>query len=307
MRHQDFIDFFIDIKKIGVADLTLQGYRDCLTRYLPLNDDLRDFSVLKAQMVMRQMENLSAATQRRNLSILSQYYKYAVKFEAADRNFFEFVEKPRSVRLDTLKTGGYSKSELAEVFKAFSSLDSFWRLFFTLAVDTGCRRGELCGLRWDDVEWDKGILHIRRSVYKTTGEKIKIKEPKSKCARDIKIANTTFAELKNFRLISKLSSIRSGKAWTNENYIFHNGADEPINPSIATHKWHRFIKDFRLPQRRFHDLRHTSATLLLQEGLDVVSVSARLGHADLKTTMLYLHADGGEKAADCMEDIFASL
>ena len=180
----------------------------------------------------------------------------------------------------------------------------FWRVFFTMALDSGCRRGEILGLTWDDLDFGSGALHIRRSIYKLSGERVSTKEPKGRKTRTVYLSDTTLCLLRKLKLEQQKLSLLQGRPWREDIFIFSNDAGAtPLNPSTATHAWRRFLKHMRLPLKRLHDLRHTSATLLLHNGVDVRTVCARLGHASLSTTMIYLHADSGEKAAGCMEQI----
>lgn len=304
MKHREFIDFFIKIKSESLAYLTLTSYEKCLLRYLPLNELVIDFSLLKAQIIMFDMKMLSDSTKRRNLVVLRQYGKYAVKYGEMDKNYFDDVEKPRKVHIDNFTTGVYSGDEIVSLIFELDRLSLVWKVFFILAIDTGARRGELLALKWSDIDLRTMRILFCRSVYKSPSG-LQTKEPKGKRGREIYISVSS-AELLHLLMINqKEKCLNQGFSWYDNYFIFSPGVGtSPYNPCTATRTWTRFLKRVRLPRKRLHDLRHTSATLLLSRGIDVRTVCARLGHASLNTTMLYLHALSDKDAALTMNGLF---
>ncbi len=308
MTHEEFIEFFLEIKRCSVAELTALSYEKCLYRYLPLKASVSDLGLYDAQRIMIGMKNLSAGTQKRNLTVLKQYCAYAVRYEIMKKNPFEGVERPRNVKIDTFSGGVYDDDELAVLMKHIASLNIMWRTFFTLAIDSGMRRGELVALRWSDIDLLKShSLKISRSAYKTSSAAaVKFKEPKGHRDRTVYISSPTVKLLKKLQLEQKKQCFKCGVGWKSSNFVFSGKSGtgtEPMYPSVPSKYWCRFLERSRLPRRRLHDLRHTSATMLLSHGVDVRTVSGRLGHASLNTTMVYLHSLGGQTAAETMSRI----
>ena len=302
MKNSEFIEFFVKIKASSLAELTVLSYRRCLEKYLDLNGDVADMDLFQAQNIMLSMKHLSEGTQRRNLSVLRQYYNYAVKYKFCSENPFKDVERPRKTYIDTFDEKVYSENELKAVVGALSQENILWQTYFLLALDSGARRGELVALKWFDLDFDRGYLHIRRSAYKTKGQPTAIKEPKGRRSRSLFISETSIKSLSLLMLEQKKHCLSSGRPWSEGNYIF-SFSGEIMNPCTPSRWWRRFIKRRRLPRRRLHDLRHTSATLLLRNGVDVRTVCSRLGHAALSTTMIYLEPDNGKQAANVMHGI----
>ena len=304
MTHDEFIDFFIKIKRMSISERTAADYEKCLRRYLPCKAAVSELNIFAAQNIMLDMHYLSYATIRRNLVILNQYCKYAVKYGYMAKNPFTDVERPRKRVIDSLKDKVYSEDELRIIFKALSDENIFWQAFITLALDSGTRRGELLALRWCDVDFVTGYLQIAFAAYKLPFKDISIKEPKGRRSRNIKITADSLNLLRKLQITQKQNCLAAGVPWHKENYIFGAGIGVvPLSPCSPSHWWRRFLIRRGLPQKRLHDLRHTCATLLLKNGVDIMTVKNRLGHAALSTTMLYLHNNSQDQAVEAMSEI----
>jgi|GEM_PF-3563447 len=305
MTHSEFIPFFLRIKSQSVAELTLISYNRCLYRYLQTDNDLQAKTLFEAQNIVMEMP-VSAATQRRNLSILTQYYNYAIKYEKALKNPFKCVERPRYIKTSVAERA-YTEKELQKLIQAIVTLKLKWQCFFVLAIDTGARRGELIGLKWQNINMQNREIKIKQSVYAISG-KVKTKEPKGRKEREIYISEASKELLQKIQLQQKKKMLSIGQQWSEDMYIFtpENNYSKPLRPSTATHYWQKFLKSQNMQPHRLHDLRHTCATQLLINGVDVRSVCNRLGHADISTTMIYLHPQQDEKAAEIMSGILST-
>lgn len=297
MTHQEFIKFFLNIKKSQLAELTFISYERCLKKYLPENELLENLDIFQAQEIMLNMDSLSKATQRRNLTIIKEYYQYAVKYKKASENPFCDVEKPKYNKQSVL-ANSLSQEEIQKMLKAAKNLPVFWQAFFVLALDSGARRGELIALKWEDVDLKEQNIVIKHSAY--CRGNVKIKETKGKKERIIYISIETTKLLKKLLLEQKKNSLKQGIPLND--FIFTlNG--QLINPTSATHTWQKFIKTNGLKKRRLHDLRHTCASMLLSNGVDVNTVRIRLGHTALTTTLLYVHTNNDIISANIISNI----
>ena len=139
----------------------------------------------------------------------------------------------------------------------------------------GLRRGELLGLSWEDIDLDKGILHVRRNVVPTSTEGVIEKDPKTKkSARTITIPSSIIPILKGLRGIGRLYAKLDG---TN------------FNPGSVSREFKQFLDDNDLPHIRLHDLRHFNGTMMLRHGVSEREASSRLGHSNLLQTKKYQH------------------
>lgn len=177
-----------------------------------------------------------------------------------------------------------------------------WQCFVRTALDSGARRGELVALQWRDIK--EGQLHISRSAYKLSGQPAATKPPKSGKGRAVYLTAETLRLLEQLRRSQRKDCLRAGTGWNSECCIF---GDKGImlHPTTPTGWWRKFLRRNGLPHRPLHALRHTSATLLLANGVDIKTVSARLGHSSLEVTEIYLHlvTEADRRAAEVMEGI----
>ena len=163
------------------------------------------------------------------------------------------------------------------------------RLLIELALFTGMRRGEIIGLKWSDINFDKQCLSVRRSIYKPKGEKSIEKEPKSYSSfRTIAIPNCLCETLEEYKKSQEQYSL-SLSTWQNLDYIFTDDSGNVMNPQTPTKQFSHFLARHNIRHLKFHCLRHTSATILLATGCDIKTVSARLGHSSIETTDIYVH------------------
>jgi integrase len=161
---------------------------------------------------------------------------------------------------------------------------------YALAAATGMRRGELCGLRWADVELDTGVVRVEQSVTQV-GSVRRYSTPKNHERRTVNIDAATVAALRALRVDQAKARLAWGSAWQgHEGLVFgwENGA--PVLPDYVTKHFVRTQADLDLPRLKLHELRHSHATLLLRAGVPVHIVAKRLGHKDPSVT-LNVYAD----------------
>ena len=169
------------------------------------------------------------------------------------------------------------------------------------------RRGELCGLKWQDIDYKNNLISIERAAQYLPGQGVFLKEPKNKSSiRVIKLPPFIFKMLKEYRVWQGTERLKCGSRWADGNYVFTNLDGYLYNPDNLTTQFHNFIKANKLPNVSIHSLRHTNATLQIAAGVDVRTVSKRLGHSQTSTTMnIYAHAikSADEAAAEVLDDL----
>lgn len=158
-----------------------------------------------------------------------------------------------------------------------------------LTLNSGLRLGELCALRWSDIDFSSGVISVQRTVQRLTVDgvgKLVIQPPKSLSSlRRIPIPADMLALLKQVRLSNSIDS------------FLMTGTDAPMAPRTCQYQYKLFLKECGIHYRNFHILRHTYATRCVERGIDVKSVSEMLGHSDIKTTLnLYHHPSLAHKS-----------
>jgi integrase len=177
---------------------------------------------------------------------------------------------------------------------------------YVLAVTTGLRQGELLGLKWEDVDLEAGTLQVRRSLA-TTKDGPQLTAPKTRGSRrTVRLTQSAVKALKS-HLKQQLGEIdRAASLWRENGLVFASETGDPLDRRyVTTHRFKPLLKRAGLPQIRFHDLRHTCATLLLGRNVNPKVVSEMLGHASIAITLdTYSHVlpNMQSEAAKAMED-----
>lgn len=195
----------------------------------------------------------------------------------------------------------FTVQELSRVLSCVEQEPLKWKTFITLAADSGARRGELCGLQWQDVDWNSRTITIRRNLQYTPTAGVYETSPKNGKARVIDIGAETLSLLLKLRR-EQASSFISKWVFTQD------GSPDPMHPQSPTRYFKNFGKKYGVEDFHPHKLRHSSASIAITSGADVASVSARLGHSDPATTLkMYTHAnqDSIRRAGQIVRDALA--
>ena len=239
-----------------------------------------------------QPKGLSAKTVRNIHQILSSALKLAQEQRLILTNPAEGCALPR-VEHQEMKT--LTTVQLASFFREARGSGVFALYYLELA--TGLRRGELLGLKWEDIDLERGDLRVRRQVSRINGEVVEAPLKTKNAYRTLPLAEDTVGVLKEQR-----------KKVGNSPWVFPSPNGGPISPDSVLHMLHRVLKRAGLPKVRFHDLRHTFATLALQNGVDVKTVSGMLGHFSAGFTLdTYAHITSAaqRQAAQTMGSVLA--
>jgi integrase len=180
---------------------------------------------------------------------------------------------------------------------------------YVLALTTGMRLGELLGLRWRAVDLDGGMLQVHYTLLRLT-DGLQLREPKTpQSRRRIALTATAIAALRQHRSRQAAQRLRLGSVWDDRDLVFPNEIGQPIEQSnLLRRSFWPLLEKAGLPRMRFHDLRHTCATLLLRQGVHVKVVSELLGHSSIKITLdIYSHVlpDMQQQAVSAMDTLLA--
>jgi integrase len=186
-----------------------------------------------------------------------------------------------------------------------------YEALFWMAVFTGLREGELFGLKWSDLDWGKKHLRVQRQLQRIKGKGMVFTEPKTKAGKRMLVLSTaTIAKLREHIYYQQQERIIAGDRWQEYDLLFPSTLGTPMDPSNMYKDFKDTLKKAGLPDIRFHDLRHTAATLMLQQGTHPKIVQERLGHSNISLTMdTYSHVlpSMQEEAAEKMDEILVPI
>jgi integrase len=230
-------------------------------------------------------EGLSAAYIKQLHSILTKAFRTALEWGLIEKNVMATVKAPRIQK----KNMAIWTMKEANQFLEYVKERKFF-IVYVLAIYTGMRKGEILGLRWRDCDLENNTISIQQTLYKTNGTFV-FQEPKTKGSkRIITISDFVVHCLKKQKARQNEWKLRLGQAYQSSDLVAANWVGTPIDPTHLHCDFKSSIQKAGVPVIRFHDLRHTHATLLLQMGENPKVVSERLGHADVSITLdTYAH------------------
>jgi len=213
-------------------------------------------------------------------TVLHMALKQATREQLVIRNVAELVNKPRQ------KKHEITPLTLDEI-KVFLTAVVEHRFFvpFLLECHTGLRRGELLGLRWQDIDFKQNSLTVKQALIRTR-QGLLMSEPKTpKSRRTIPLSNEVMATLKSHKAKQSQDKLLAGTAYENADLVFCNALGKPIDPRNFTKQFARILTSAGLPVVRFHDMRHSHATMLLMLNEHPKVVQERLGHSTIAMTL----------------------
>ena len=280
-------------KEASFSENARSSYRMFLDKYiLPVVGDmlLKDVTpaMLTKLLLDFQKRGYAHASCVKLYNILNGIFQMAFMDDSIESNPMLKVRRP-APRKDEQAVDetekAFTVAELNNVLACVEQEPVKWQVFIHLAADSACRRGELCALQWQDVDWQTGAVTIRRNLQYTPAKGVYETSPKNGKTRRVDVGEQTIALLRQLRQ-QQAETCMSKWVFTQE------GSAEPIHPDSPTRYFKKFGKRYGIADFHPHKLRHTSASIAITNGADVASVSERLGHSDTAVTLrMYAHAN----------------
>lgn len=243
-------------------------------------------------------QGLSPRTVAYNRAILRKALNQALRWGEVARNAPTLIH-PSTVRRHEIRP---LDADQAHRFPDAARGDRLEALY-TVAVSIGLREGEILGLRWEDVDLDRGMVQVRKQFQRIDGKPRLCDLKTESSRRDINLPPTLVAQLWAHR-IRQAEERLSRPRWHDWNLIFPSTVGTPLDPQNLTKRFKALLAKAGLPDIRFHDLRHSCATLLFAQGVPLGVVQRTLGHSQVSLTMnTYVHIfpEVQKQAADAME------
>ena len=302
---------FMPSKKLTCSENTREYYQFALDCHIfPAIGSVKLPEVTPAQLsaliLSMQEKGYSFSTIKGVYVTLSQLFKMAYMSDLIDRNPADKIQRPRQSKDgEEVKADGYQAFTAEELQYILSCLENEplpWRAYVRLMLDTGMRRGEVCGLQWQFVDFEHGQITVAGNLCYTKERGIYLTTPKNGKARTLDIPPDVMQLLRDLeaeqkeekkKAAGKVIDIKKSRSKTISPYVFHqSGAPDPIHPDSPTRYFKKFSDKYGIPDFHPHKLRHSFASLAIINGADVASVSQVLGHSDKATTLrMYTHAD----------------
>ena len=270
--------------KTNCSQRTFDGYQSIIERHLiPVLGHIQ-LKHLNPQAIQayygKAHEKLSNRTVHHHHRVLSQSLKYAVRQGYLGRNPAELVDPP-SPKGKSMRT--LTQSEVMDLL--INARDSYYYPVIYTAVSTGLRQAELLGLRWRDIDLDLQSISVCQTLYKRHGV-CEFKEPKtSHSKRRVSMTAKLADYLSGYKGERESLSLHLGRLLKPDDLVFSNVEGKPIDPGVLSHNFARIAKRTGLRGIRFHDLRHTFASLMLLRGAKPKVISEALGHSSVAFTM----------------------
>lgn len=297
-----YLSRWFEVKGRSIRPRTLGIYSDLVRLHVrPRIGHLRldRFKPLQVQQMVNGIAtDVGVSTANKPRRVLYRALKQAVKWQLIPRNVVEAVDPHPEPRKEIVI---WSTDQAWDFLSAAMS----HRLFaaFYLAMATGLRRGEILGLRWEDL--DGNTLHIRRTLTARGGRPVWSTPKTAKGERLVVVPADALRMLEDHRrqLRDEMTLVRtSGGRWPDDPLMFPNARGAVTTPTAFQHHWKRLQKKANVPETRLHDLRHLRVSLLVREGFDPRTIADRVGHADASfTRRRYSHMFEGERRAAAVD------
>ena len=300
-------EWFENVAKIKVRPSSHQTYRGYIDHHIAPNIGnipLEKLTTMDLQKLYRKLLNkgrverveakqqpkgLSAKTVRNINQVISSAMDFAVAQKIIPENPCKAVALPK-VEHKEMQT---IPAEQLQAFLQEAKATGVYEMYY-IELATGLRRGELLGLKWTDIDWNNGIIKIRRQVARVDGQIVEAPLKTKNSYRTVTISQQAIEVLKQ------------QEEKTNDEYVFPSPNGGPISPDSVNNMLKRVLARAGIPKVRFHDLRHTFATIALQNGVDIKTVSGMLGHFSAGFTLdTYAHVTTAaqKEAADTMGQV----
>jgi integrase len=239
-------------------------------------------------------------------TVLHKSFEHAVKLGMIGRNPTDAANPPRYLP-EEMKF--YDETQVSRLLMA--ARGDRYEVLYHLAIVTGLRQSELLGLKWSDLNWQKRTLKVQRQLKRNHHDQGYFTTPKTKAGkRSIDLGVETIRKLHCQYDRQRLERLEAGNRWEENDLIFPSIIGTPLDQYNLLKRFKRFIQSVGLPEIRFHDLRHTAASLMLNHGIPAIVVARRLGHSKVSITLdTYGHLlpEIQSAAADLMDDLISPV
>lgn len=276
---------------------TVDGYRYVIDRYVSAQLKNRRLTDIKPSDIATEIKRLtdsgmSLTTCKQVRALLSRCMELAIKLELITNNPVRVIPVPKPTHFDSPSR---VKEALTrdEASLLIPQLPDDLAIIVTIAVHSGMRRGEILGLKWSDIGPGDTTINIERSLCEARRQRpdgtgataLTVNKPKTRNSRrTITTTDALRAALRTQRRRQAAQRLRAGEQWCNDGWVFTTDTGKPVNPNGVSRRFRTALARIGHRHIRFHDLRHTTAHLMLEAGVPLESVTQALGHSSITIT-----------------------
>ena len=302
-----YLEQWLITVKTSVRPKTYDQYKQIVTNHIvPILGRIKLKDVRPDHVQSLYNTKLKSGTSNRTVrmihAVLHVALNQALQMGIISRNPSDAVIKPKLIKKE-MKT--LTDTQVQTLLLAVHG--TRYEALYLLAVTTGLREGELLGLKWSDLDWITRNLSIQRQLQRLSGQGMVFSEPKSASGRRvIALGSATIEKLREHYKRQQWERLAAGDHWVEYDLIFPTTIGSPSDWRNLVRSFKDVLRTSNLPNIRFHDLRHTAATLMLQQGIHPKVVQERLGHSQISLTLdTYSHVlpNMQEEAAEKIDEL----
>lgn len=295
-----FIDYskrVLDLKRARLKPTTIAFYEYILNKLgempiatvklvnlkpMHLNNLYKKLSQIKT----KSGKPLSSKTLIEFHRFISSVLDFAINENLITFNVAKMSEKPKHQRVPA---PSLELDDIAIILEAIEKKSPKWAAFTHLLLASGMRRGEALGLRWTDIDKDNCIIYVHNNLQYLKSEGLYDETLKTNSTRYVTIAKSAIDKLSEWQEIQEIEKLAAGGKWIDDGYVFTQSTGKPVNPSSVTTFYRRLSQELGIAVTA-HMFRHFQASVLIDSGVNILTVSKRLGHKDVSTTTdIYAH------------------
>ena len=307
----EYLQQWLDAKSVSARETTIYQYRlQVKNHIIPYLGDvpLQDLHLARIERFYTELiaSGVGVRTVRYVHGVLHRALEKAMQYDLVIRNPAHGAAQPKYAHKEMTVLDEYQVPQFL-----IAARGSSYEALYHVAIKTGMRQGEMFGLKWTDLQWQSGTLLVQRQIKRVPGSGWQFAEPKTNAGRrTIRLGEGTLQALRIHRERQERQKKGANGGWKEHGLIFPNSVGTPGDPSNLRKDFLRILQSAMLPKLRFHDLRHTAASLMLNNGVPPIVVSRILGHAKPSTTMdIYGHllSNMQGEAASIMDELVTPI
>ncbi|EAF9297508.1 site-specific integrase [Listeria monocytogenes] len=323
MRFIDFVEKWrINYAKRELKGNTIDKYNLFLDNWIIPYFERKKISKITTMQLLDyfhevQKKGVSSSALEGHHRVIRSLFKYATLWGITETDVSLSVKKPT---YKVPEKNIYNRREIEVLIDRIKILQKYQQVMIKLALYCGLRRGEVIGLTTKDMNYNKNTINVYRAVIKSASEGIKLDETKNKRKRIVPAPAGLMEEIKELAKEKQKNKDKLGLLWKGTKdldgktviLIFSHDDGTPFTPASVTRMFNRFLEKEEnndLTKISFHDLRHSAASFLLEQGINVKVIQNILGHSDIKVTLnTYAHIteDGYSEAAKTFDNFYKS-